>query len=1327
MAETVIGPVVKIATEKGIQAFVHQISYFIHYKKNVKSLDEKVKALQAMRTEIQEKVTAAKKNLDSIKKNVEIWLDNVKKEIEEDEIMVGLMNLINGKEAMMFNRGQCCKGWCCLLTRHKIGREAHKKIFVIQLFLNDGKNFGDVSYPCANLVTTVITKFTSTENNIAFASRNFIMNEIMTALRDEDTYSVGIYGMGGVGKTMLKNRVHKQVVEMKLFSIVTTTTVSQNMNVKKIQNDIAQTLGFEKLSGIDDTTARAALLLCRLEQEKNILVVLDDLWTTNPNILTHVGIPYQYKGCKVLMTTRIPEVCSSLKIQKIVEVKGLSPDESWHLFKHNVALVTVDSPTLQIVAREVVKECGYLPLALVTVGRALQNKDKLEWDYIAHQLKSYNFNDIEGMTSEVYTPIKLSYDFLGNDILKRSFLLCCLFPEDSSIVVDNLLLYGIGDEVIRRDLETLVEVRVRLHKAFTKLVALGLLIRDKDFPDQTFSAKMHDIIRDVAISIASGNGNRFYVKAGLRLQNWPEAGLSSFSECSRLSLIDNDINVLPDQPELSHLLSLSLRNNRSLKKIPDKFFEKMNKLQALDICGVRISTLPSSMSSLVNLQSLDMGVHGYDSYSHVKHGRGFHSQLDISSLGEFIKLEILNLSGLQISLPMEIGWLTRLKWLDLSDNGGLTVPPDIISRLTCLEYLNMENSFKGWEVGEVRGENRRFSNLDEIASLPCLNHVVLKAVWGGGSLKMDTEHSRWSGPLICNLSGKFPFCNSIKILAGKAETAALVGCSNLKSMASLITSSRGSGFDNMKRLEISNCIEMECILNSSTLVNEEIPKTLFTALEVLSLSWLGSLKEVFHGPMPAFSLENLKHVQLEYCPKLVCVFSLEIMLKLKNLEELKVAYCDGLKEVFHGPMPAGLSLVNLKRVKVDNCPNLVCVFSLEVLVKLKNLEILEVINCRRLKDVFPLEEGSRPLGSNEIQEHGITYWLTQLQESWLRNRTITSIWKQGIFSLGNLKSLEVVDCHELKYLFSPAIVTAFQQLESLKIEKCNSLVVIVASVDELTLEDYQCLNNHYQTLSAFSKLRFLRIRNCDSLKNFFQPVADLHHMLEMLVPEEEEKRIERESDYGYTFGDNSDGYADRLLILQSVRYMKHTWGGIIPIQSFLNVTWAIIEHCGWLKHLIPIQILLSGGLSQLRKLQVGYCKRLEAIIDTNDDMVVAGPENHIILENLEVLIVWNCQSLKHLLPMKLLRNTLIHFGWPSLVSLFVIKSNLKRLPLSHKNVPSNLKKIRGDSEKQFDKWLELEDESMERSLRPLFKVCICKISFCSFYKMSKIALNYSLL
>ncbi|KAK9017038.1 hypothetical protein V6N11_079525 [Hibiscus sabdariffa] len=124
----------------------------------------------------------------------------------------------------------------------------------------------------------------------------------MESLKDSTISMIGVYGMPDVGKTSLVREVERQLQEVKLFSSVVTTIVSRSPDVLKIQDHIAESLGL-KLEEIS-TVIRARRLCERLKKEKNVLIVLDDLWKKLD--LEEVGIPFgsQHKGCKILLTSR---------------------------------------------------------------------------------------------------------------------------------------------------------------------------------------------------------------------------------------------------------------------------------------------------------------------------------------------------------------------------------------------------------------------------------------------------------------------------------------------------------------------------------------------------------------------------------------------------------------------------------------------------------------------------------------------------------------------------------------------------------------------------------------------------------------------------------------------------------------------------------------------------------------------------------------------------------------------------------------------------------------------------------------------------------------
>jgi disease resistance protein RPS2 len=113
------------------------------------------------------------------------------------------------------------------------------------------------------------------------------------------------------------------------------------------------------------------------------------------------------------------------------------------------------------VARIVARECAGLPIALIAVARALGDKDFDDWKEAARRLKMSKTANPED-ERDVFTCIKLSYDYLRPDDAKSFFLLCCLFSEDYDIPVEDLLTYAIGIGLFH-DADTIREARAEAY------------------------------------------------------------------------------------------------------------------------------------------------------------------------------------------------------------------------------------------------------------------------------------------------------------------------------------------------------------------------------------------------------------------------------------------------------------------------------------------------------------------------------------------------------------------------------------------------------------------------------------------------------------------------------------------------------------------------------------------------------------------------------------------------------------------------------------------------------------------------------------------------
>ncbi|KAF9590033.1 hypothetical protein IFM89_030183 [Coptis chinensis] len=293
-------------------------------------------------------------------------------------------------------------------------------------------------------------------------------------------------------------------------------------------------------------------------------------------------------------------MAADLKIQVAV----LSEPDSRSLFQQKAGDV-VNSSTHQTYARDIVRECKGLPLAIVTLGRALANKGDIVFADTLKQLqKSIYFDRMSPVTAS----IRLSYKFLQNDSTKLCFLLSCLFPEDFEIKINALFCYVMGERILK-DVDNLEEARKRLH------ISSCLLIKNEDG-----DIMMHDVVRDVAISIASEEGNEFIVKAVMRFVGRPDIELE---KCKRLSLMDTTIRCgLPDHIKAPQLLTLLLHSCKM--KIPHELFKEMKSLLTLDVSRTYIHSLPSSISTLTNLRTLCMD--------------GFPKFVDVSSIEKLERL-----------------------------------------------------------------------------------------------------------------------------------------------------------------------------------------------------------------------------------------------------------------------------------------------------------------------------------------------------------------------------------------------------------------------------------------------------------------------------------------------------------------------------------------------------------------------------------------------------------------------------------------------------------------------------------------------------------------
>ncbi|EOY11237.1 NB-ARC domain-containing disease resistance protein, putative [Theobroma cacao] len=528
----------------------------------------------AKRESVQTKVDAAKSNVEEIKPDVQHWCDKVDKAINEEGKKV--------KDLEDKAKNKCFFDLCPnIKSQDQLSKKAEKAALIVDELIQQCQ-FNEVGYRGVPQAPDGAPS----KNFKDFDSRNEIFDRVIEALKDSTISMIGVYGTGGVGKTTLVNEVARRVQEDKLFGRVAKETVTRTPDIERIQYEIAEPLGL-KLNETKSTRERARLLLQRLKEEERVLVVLDDIWASLD--LEQVGIPLgdQHKGCKILLTLRNRDVLTNqMDAKKAFPIDVLEETEAWNLFKEMAENDFKDSD-LRSVATEVAKKCEALPVAIVTVARALRSEELYAWKDALAQLQRPSPSNFEGIPAAVYSAIELSYNNLKSGELKQTFLLCGLLGHNAR--VEDLVRYGMGLHLFD-NVNTVEDTRNRVLTPVSNLKAFCLL-RDS-YSDDRFDMHDFDLVILCQLAIASRDNHAFALKHKGVFDDWPDEEMMRKSKMISLSF--DSVEKLPHELECPQL---------------DFFqygFRKLKKLEILNLSGSEIEMLPEETGQLTKLRLLDV-------------------------------------------------------------------------------------------------------------------------------------------------------------------------------------------------------------------------------------------------------------------------------------------------------------------------------------------------------------------------------------------------------------------------------------------------------------------------------------------------------------------------------------------------------------------------------------------------------------------------------------------------------------------------------------------------------------------------------------------------
>ncbi|XVF77475.1 hypothetical protein PTKIN_Ptkin14bG0047000 [Pterospermum kingtungense] len=1078
-----------------------------------------------------------------------------------------------------------------------------------------------------------------------FESSNLTFKQIMKALKTDGVNMIGLYGMPGVGKTTLAKEVLKHAIEQKLFDHVVMVTMSQNPDINKIQERIAESFGLELKARTEE--GKAEELWRGLRTVKKILIIIDDVWTDFE--LQTIGIPFgvEHEGCKILLTMRLQQVCVRMGCQEKFELHVLSKSEAWALFKDKAGLKD-EASTLNVIAREVASECKGLPLAIVTIGKALKGESLEGWKAANKRFKDSRHLDNGDVCESLYNRLLLSYDYLKGDNVRSCFLLCSLFPEDFNIGFESLVMLGYGLGLFSG--VTFEDFRVEIGLALRKLQDSGLLleIHNDDGDDNERYVKLHDVIRDFCHWITLREKNTYMVKEGL--SQWPSG---SFEGCTAISFWNCDINNFPKKLKFPNL-KIFIFEGKYFQET-HLFVEEMNALKVLHLKNVVFSS--EVLKFMTNLRTLRLE----------------NCELEnISSLGNKENLEILALIDTNTyDLLEELMTLCALKSLHFSlpMRCCANFPPNFLSRLTSLQELHVTcannlnlselNSLSGLTALSLRvsshlcfPENFLFPKLERY-------NIIFLTKERYNIRVMEREDPEFMKGLTFRTLRIKDFSSSFSAFKELFCNVEKLKLRNVREHKNIVPSIDQKGLNELTSLKLESCEDMEWLMDTT---GEKGSITAFSNLVKLHTVRMSCLKELWRCPPPIRFLQKLKDVRIEDCKELKAVFPMDghlateeisqTELLLSNLTSLDLCFLPELESIWkllptHQFQKA--SLLSLTVVIIHDCPKLKSIFIACLAPSLLHLKQLTITYCQELEQIFDFPQEMAEFEKNQVPPLSN---LTSLELITLR--ALKWIWKgpTHLVTLHSLKTMTINGCVKLAYIFTSSLAKSLVHLEVLHIDSCNSLLQVIEEENE----DMDGNSLHWP------KLKTLCIEKCESLKYVFPiTLAQVLHNLELV-----EICNCFQLKHVFNMTNKNSGHRQRDIPLQRLQILRlenlSNFCSFCP-ESFIRSSVSLKEYrafscplfnqqivtkewsCdakkvamyGVMYHENLISDLFPEGLNELTSLTLKDGKDMECLIGTADDQ---GHISTDVFSNLVELVIRNMRCFKVLCNGPFLKDTL---------------------------------------------------------------------------------------
>ncbi|XP_003570932.1 disease resistance protein RPP13 [Brachypodium distachyon] len=505
--------------------------------------------------------------------------------------------------------------------------------------------------------------------------REEIVNWLTASVRKLNV--VSIVGFGGLGKTTLAKQVYDKIRGQGQFGCTAFVSVSQRPDMTSLLSGLELKLGVEESRRAHEVPDIIDRLREHLKN-KRYLIVVDDLWDQSAWDTISCVFAEGGNGGIVIVTTRLDDVaCGACHDHHgyIYRMKPLVNEDSKRLFFSRV-FRSEDAcpPQFQEVSAQILKKCGGLPLAIITIASLLgsrQARSRSDWESIKDSLGT-NFAaypTLEGMKNI----LNLSYLNLPLR-LRACFLYLGMYPEDREIMRVDLTRQWVAEGFVSgpdgADLEEVAK------SYFNELINRSMIQPgEENMYGEVHSCRVHDLMLDLILSKCTENN---FLSAAHGYEEMERMHGGNY-KVRRLSL-----NLSAGGAAIPGLTvpATGLSQVRSYARFGDSKY-----------------TPP-----LCRFKYLRVLVFEFPEYWDIT--------IDLTGIGHLFLLRYLKVSaggGVDIDLPVEVKGLVHLETLEISCDSVQSFPSDVV----CLP--NLFRLILPYETGLPEGTR----NMKSIRTLNC--------------------------------------------------------------------------------------------------------------------------------------------------------------------------------------------------------------------------------------------------------------------------------------------------------------------------------------------------------------------------------------------------------------------------------------------------------------------------------------------------------------------------------------------------------------------------------------------------------------------------------